>query len=69
MNNARIAVLAIAIGAGGTQNCNSSNNGVGWTAGATTGLLGDLVAVTALGSNFIVATGAGGRTAPLDTAP
>lgn len=51
---------AVAIGLGGTGNCSSSNNGDGWSSGASTGLLGDLVAVVATGTNFIVASATGG---------
>lgn len=50
----------VVIGAGGTQNCFTTNNGTGWSSGASTGLLGSLASVVATGTNFIVASGAGG---------
>jgi hypothetical protein len=51
---------SVVIGLGGTGNTSSTNNGDGWGAGASTGLLGDLVAVAATGTNFIVASATGG---------
>jgi hypothetical protein len=57
---ARVSTTVVAIGAGGTQNARSGNTGNTWTTGGASGLIGDLVSVAADGTQFCVATAAGG---------
>lgn len=57
---ARVTGTIVAIGQGGTENSNTTNNGLGWTAGGATGLLSAPVSIAANGTQFAVVTASGG---------
>jgi hypothetical protein len=57
---ARVGSTVVVVGSGGTENCRTSDNGVGWTAGGATGLLTEPVSVAGNGTQFCLVSSAGG---------
>ncbi len=57
---ARVSTTIVAVGAGGTENGRTSDNGVGWTAGGATGLITEPVSIAGDGTQFCLVSAVGG---------
>lgn len=55
----RVGTTIVVVGSGGTQNCRTTNNGTGWSAGGATGVFTPIVSIGANGTQFAVVTSAG----------